>query len=131
MAYNKCFEEGCLRESATAFPTHKGFIDELIPRMVDLAKPFRSQQVCHPAQEGSWSLKAVLPALTGLGYDELAIGDGGTASTEFMRVMLTDVAPEDRAEVRKNLEEYCGLDTYGMLAILRKLSEKSATQDGV
>jgi len=38
---------------------------------------------------------------------------------------FTEVDPTERDAVRKNLEEYCGLDTYGMLEILRKLDMMS------
>ena len=56
-----------------------------------------------------------------MSYEGLAIGDGGTASAEFLRVMYTYVDPADRLAVRNNLEEYCGQDTYAMVEILRKL----------
>jgi hypothetical protein len=96
-----------------------------MPRMVDLADPVRSHAIRHPTLGRKWSLKLVLPLLTDKGYDDLAIGDGNTASAEFLRVMFRDAIPEDRSTVRRDLEEYCGQDTYGMLAILRKLDMMS------
>lgn len=125
MAYNKRFEEGCLAESAEAFPEHAAWADVLMPRMVDLADPVRSHAISHPSLGRKWSLKLVLPLLTDKGYDDLAIGDGNTASAEFLRVMFAETDPTERDKVRKNLEEYCGLDTYGMLEILRKLETMS------
>ena len=47
---------------------------------VDLLLPFRGFRYYHPQQHGSASMKAVLPALTGSGYEDLAIQEGGTAS---------------------------------------------------
>ena len=88
--------------------------------------PFRRFQFYHPQQNGSASMKAVLPALTGRGYDELAIQDGGMASLEFLRVHFGSVSDEERERVRRQLEEYCGLDTIGMAWIvdaLRRLAE--------
>jgi|SRR5438876_4961606 len=38
--------------------------------------PFRRFHYYHPKQNGSASMKSVLPALTGKGYDQLAIQDG-------------------------------------------------------
>ncbi len=67
----------------------------------------------------------VLPAYTRKGYDDLAIGDGCTASAEFMRVMFAEADPADRETVRSNLEEYCSLDTSGMLDLLRYLEGMS------
>jgi hypothetical protein len=122
VAYGKSFEEGCLNESAKAIPEHAGWVDALMPRMVDLGAPVRSHAIRHPALgKRQWSLKRVLPLLTDRGYDDLAIGDGNTASAEFLRVMYMDATPEDRSTVRRNLEEYCGQDTGGMLDILRRL----------
>ena len=66
-------------------------------------------------------MKVVLPTLTGKGYDDLAISDGGQASEEFKRVTFGKVSASDRARVRKNLKEYCGLDTMGMVEIVRRL----------
>jgi hypothetical protein len=48
-----------------------------------------------------------------------------TASAEFMRVMFADADPADRDKVRRNLEEYCSLDTSGMLDLLRYLEGMS------
>lgn len=90
--------------------------------MVDLIVPFRSHMASHPAQGGSNSLKAVLPAWTGQGYDDLEIQDGGTASADFVRVTYGDATDAERAQVRRNLEAYCGRDTIAMLHLLRKLA---------
>jgi hypothetical protein len=71
-------------------------------------------------------MKAVLPALTGSGYEHLAIQEGGTASLEFLRVTHGDVAAEEHQRVRHRLDEYCGRDTEGMgwiLDALRKLAD--------
>jgi len=125
MAYNKRFEEECLKSSAAAFPKHADWVTDLMPRMVDLADPVRSHALRHPTLGRKWSLKIVLPLLTDKGYDDLAIGDGLTAGAEFLRVMFAECDLAERATVKKNLKEYCGQDTYGMLDILRKLKAMS------
>jgi len=63
-------------------------------------------------------MKAVLPALTGRGYEHLEIQEGGAASLEFLRVTFTDIPDAERQKVRLQLEEYCGLDTKGMIWIV-------------
>jgi hypothetical protein len=60
----------------------------------------------------------VLPAIIGNGYQSLDIQDGGAASWEFLRVMWGDVADDERQRVRPNLEDYCALDTGGMISIV-------------
>jgi hypothetical protein len=82
-------------------------------RFVDLLQPFRAFRYYHPAQHGSASMKAVLPALTGRGYEDLAIRDGDTASREFLRVTFGNSEPEERDRVYRRLAQYCGLDTQG------------------
>ena len=63
-------------------------------------------------------MKPVLPALTGRGYEGLEIQEGGTASLEYLRVTFGDVSQDERQRVRRQLEEYCGLDTKGMVWIV-------------
>jgi hypothetical protein len=99
----------------------------LQPRFVDLLQPFRNFWYYHPSQKGSASLKKVLPALTGQSYEGMNISNGENASFEFYRVTYTDVSEEDRKRVRRYLEQYCGLDTEGMISIisaLKKLGEQ-------
>jgi hypothetical protein len=67
-------------------------------------------------------MKAVLPALTGQGYNKLAIQEGGAASREFLRVTYGQVSDAERRCVRRDLEEYCGLDTLGMVQIVDELT---------
>src|SRR2546425_7011504 len=83
--------------------------------------PFRRFRYYHPKQNGSASMKAVLPALTGKGYDHLAIQEGGAASQDFLRVHFTDVVDAELQCVRQQLEEYCGRDTEGMVWIVDAL----------
>jgi hypothetical protein len=121
IVYNQQFEEGRLRECAEAFPEHRAWIDEVIPRMVDLLVPFREFSVYYPEQHGSCSIKNVLQPLTGQSYSNLAIQDGTTASREFLRVTWSECAEEEHQRVRRDLLAYCGLDTGGMVAILERL----------
>ncbi len=66
-------------------------------------------------------MKAVLTSLTGRDHDHLAIQEGVTASLEFLRAHFTDVPETERQWVRRELEEYCGQDTQGMIWIVEAL----------
>jgi hypothetical protein len=68
-------------------------------------------------------MKAVLPALTGKSYEGMAIADGGAASREYLRVTFVEATPDRREQVRRQLEEYCALDTMGMVGTIRALIE--------
>jgi hypothetical protein len=121
VVYNQGFECSRLRESSEVCPDYVNWVDEVVDRIVDLLPPFRSFGVYYPSQHGSASLKKVLPALTGKNHADLEISEGGEASDEFMRVTFGDVSKVEKEKVRKNLEEYCGLDTMGMVDIVEKL----------
>jgi len=121
VVYNQGFEEGILKELALAFPEYDDWIASICSRFIDLLTPFRQFYYYHPLQEGSASLKSVLPALTGKGYEGMAIADGMTASITFQQVTYGEVSPETREKVRSDLERYCGLDTEGMIFIIDKL----------
>ncbi len=120
IAYNAGFEIGILKRCTDVLPEYKKWVASIEERIVDLLQPFRDFAYYHPKQDGSCSLKKVLPVLTGKSYDDMEIGDGGTASSEYLRVTFSE-DNEDRAKVRKLLEEYCGLDTMGMVDIVEKL----------
>lgn len=96
-------------------------------RIVDLLRPFRSFHYYHPDQRGSASIKAVLTAVTGHGYGELDIQDGNAASQQYMRVTFSNVPDEERLRVRRQLEDYCGRDTEGMVWIVEALREAVRT----
>ena len=91
--------------------------------MVDLLTPFRNFDYYHPGQEGSASLKAVLPAVTGKGYEDLDINDGQLASISFLSATFGDILAGERIKVMTELEEYCGRDTEGMIWIVERLEE--------
>jgi hypothetical protein len=126
VAYNASFETSRLQECSDLLPEFKPWLRKLTPRIVDLLLPFRGFRYYHPKQNGSASMKAVLPALTGQGYDKLAIQEGAAASREFLRVTYGQVSDAERRRVRRDLEEYCGLDTAGMVQILDQLQRLAA-----
>ena len=123
VVYNAGFEKGILSDLGDAFPEYTDWVEGVVDRMADLLAPFRNFHYYHPAQKGSAGLKAVLPALTGKGYEGLEINDGGDASLAFQQVTYGDVPEEERRKVRASLEEYCGLDTEGMIWIVERLRD--------
>ena len=118
VTYNASFETSRLKECCELLPEFKPWLRKVTPRIVDLLLPFRGFHYYHPAQNGSASLKAVLPALTGTSYDGLEIQEGAAASREFMRVTFTDVPDEERSKVRRALEAYCGQDTQALIDLI-------------
>jgi hypothetical protein len=114
VTFNASFEKARLRECCEVMPEYASWYENIKERFVDLLVPFRAFSYYHPAQKGSASIKAVLPALTGQTYDELNIQDGVSAGAEFYRVYYGETSDEERALVRENLLQYCALDTLAM-----------------
>jgi hypothetical protein len=121
VAYNAPFEKRVLRQAAEVHPEYRDWVEAIRGRFGDLLIPFRNFRAYHPNQHGSCSIKAVLPAWTGKGYDGMEIADGESAAREYMRVIFGDADREERAAVITSLEDYCGLDTMGMVELLRVL----------
>lgn len=127
VTYNASFEKDKLNKAAETYTEYKKWNTDVQKRIVDLLDPFRSFHYYHPSQLGSASIKNVLPAITGKGYEGMAIADGGTASNKYLRVTFSDgVSDEDRKNVRRNLEKYCELDTMGMVWIMEELRNMAA-----
>lgn len=126
IAWNKKFEIGVLREQAARFPKKRETIEAVIERFVDLMEPYKKKDVYHGKFNGSYSIKAVLPALVPeLSYKDLEIGDGGTASAQWMMMRgIEDL--EGREAIRKNLLKYCCLDTLAMVRILEWMEKAVA-----
>jgi hypothetical protein len=123
VVYNAWFELSRLRECCRLHRAHLPWLSGVEPRLVDLLKPFKAFDYYGPGQDGSASMKGVLPALTGRSYDHLAIQEGGAASREFLRVTFGEVAEQERQRVRRDLEAYCGQDTEGMIWIVSALEQ--------
>jgi hypothetical protein len=125
LVYYETFEKNILKELARMFPKHNWWIENAIDRIVDMYEPFGKFYYYNSDQKGSASLKNVLPALTGINYDEMEISNGQMASIRYLNITFLKGEKEpDKAQVekiRKALLDYCSLDTEGMIFILRKL----------
>jgi hypothetical protein len=121
IVFNKSFESSRLSELAASFPEYEEQVTGINARMKDLMLIFQQRQYYVPDMKGSYSIKQVLPAMVpGFSYDNLPIGDGGSASMAFTS-LFSEPDPEKIRTIRDNLLEYCKLDTMAMLEILKVL----------
>lgn len=123
VAYNAGFERGCLEQMADALPVLASPLGNIVTRLVDLLPVVRNH-VYHPDFEGSFGLKSILPALVpDLGYDNLAIADGATASLDLERLLFTgdQLDSAAREQLRSDLLRYCHQDTWGLVKLLERL----------
>jgi len=121
LTYYAPFERSVFHELAENFPEEKEWILKIIARIDDLHVPFKEFWYYNPLQHGSCSIKEVLPAITGAGYEGMEINNGELASNEFMRVMYGDVTVEEKEKVLSALLIYCKKDTEAMIEVLREL----------
>ena len=110
-----------MNDLITVYPQYENEINKIISRLKDLMIPFQKKWYYTPEMKGSYSIKAVLPALVPeLSYQDLEIKEGGTASTVFAQ-MVNDEFEGDYEKTRHALLEYCKLDTLAMVEIYRTL----------
>ena len=121
MVWNQTFEIGCLKKLAAQFPKYETELLAIIERVVDLMVPFRKKHVNSDAFYGSYSIKNVLPVMVPeLKYADLEIQEGGTAS--FTYGQLQNMFIEDQNIIRKQLLDYCHLDTLAMVKIWERMN---------
>ena len=85
--------------------------------------PFREFSYYNPKQQGSASIKEVLPAITEKNYKGMEVGDGSTASAEFFKITYGNCSDKEKRKVRDNLLKYCELDTLAEVMIVERLRE--------
>jgi hypothetical protein len=125
VAYSAGFERRCIELLTPAVPKLAAELQAIAGRLADLL-PVVSDHVYHPDFYGSFSLKAVLPALVpGPGYEDLDVAEGTTASAELERLMFhgDEMETAERQRLREALLRYCALDTMGLVGLLQRLRE--------
>lgn len=120
-SYNAGFEKTRIRELGERFPSLQPALSLQIERIVDL-HPIALKTYYHPTQEGSWSIKRVLPAMfpaeLDLDYENLeGVQDGGGAMSTYLEAVAPETSNERRADIERQLRKYCFLDTYAMVRI--------------
>lgn len=124
--YSQSFEKDRIKELAERFTRLKRPLMAIHERIVDLL-PIARKRYYHPKQQGSWSIKNVLPAVApDLRYDALdGVRDGGMAMTAFMEAIAAETTASRKATIEKQLLDYCGLDTYAMVRLWQYFAGRS------
>jgi hypothetical protein len=126
LAYNASFEKNRLKYLADLFLDKSDHLLAIKENIIDLMVLFKSHAYYVSEMEGLYSIKKVLPALfpndPELSYDNLTgIHSGNEAMAAFAD--LHKHSKEEIAEIRTQLLEYCKLDTFAMVKILKHLQE--------
>lgn len=125
--YNAGFERRVIRELAGRFPNLSAPLLAIADRIVDLL-PVAKAHFYASSQHGSWSLKAVLPAVCpDLSYDTLVgVADGQMAVEVFREAIAPETTPERREAIHRELLAYCHLDTLGLVRLWQVFRGESA-----
>ncbi len=113
------YERRVVGELADRFPDLAADLAALDERIVDLHPPTR-RHYYHPAMQGSWSLKAVLPTVApDLSYASLGeVRDGFAAQAAYLEAVEPRTTDARRAELRRALLEYCRQDTLALARLV-------------
>ena len=116
--YNAGFETARMSELAIRYPQFSKDLLAINARVVDLL-PIARERYYHPSQQGSWSIKKVLPAVVPeLSYDALdGVQDGGMAMEAFLDAIDPETSAERKSQIEQQLLAYCKLDTYAMVRL--------------
>jgi hypothetical protein len=121
LSYNAKFEIAVLRRLATDYPAYRGFIEDMISRIVDLLVPFSRGWYYTPEMGASASIKSVLPALAPeFSYRDLEIGNGMMTSNIFLSMAAGNFTG-DKVKTMNDMLAYCKRDSEGMVVIYRHL----------
>jgi len=122
VVYNQQFESQRLWELAGWVPEYTERIRGIQRRLWDLLPVVRNN-VYHPAFGGSFSLKAILPALVPeMSYEELEVANGQAAGLAWEAMIGGTCSEVERQMKRKALLAYCGQDTLALVKLLETLS---------
>ena len=117
------YEQTVIKRLAGEFPQYGEHLSALSDRLLDFLAIVRTHYY-HPNFHGSYSIKAVLPALVpDTTYSDLEIRDGSHASAAFAQMIAPATEEPERERIRNALLDYCQMDTLAMVRLLDALQE--------
>ena len=125
VVYNQSFVQSRNKELAALFPDLAVQLLAINNRMVDFLVPFRSRWLYNPSQQGSASIKYVLPAFTDISYDGLEIANGSEALTQYEKFAKGKMSEDEKEKLFPAFSKYCELDTYAMVELEKVLRNYS------
>lgn len=124
IVWNKKFEEKCNEDLADLMPDCAESFRDYNQRLFDLMEIFSKQLYLHPDFKGGFSIKDVLPVLVPqMSYTNLNVRDGSMAMNAWKKMMFEAVNEKEKEQLKKDLLEYCKLDTLAMVKIFEVLEK--------
>lgn len=117
------YERVCIERLMKRLPEHEKALGKIRDRLIDLEKPFAKKYLVNRRMQGKSSLKSVLPALypedMSLDYKHMKIQNGRQAESVYSR--LGKMNDAEREMAKRDLKDYCALDTLAMIKLVEKL----------
>jgi CRISPR/Cas system-associated exonuclease Cas4 (RecB family) len=118
------YERAILERLAELLPILRSELQRVMTRLWDLFPVIRDHYY-HPAFEGSYSIKSVLPAVVpSLSYGDLEIQEGAMAAQIYYHMVFDETDLMEKARMKDALMHYCGRDTLAMVELRRALYHK-------
>ena len=120
VSWYKKFENSRNKELARLVPLKFEFLQSLITRSYDLMDIVEDQHYVHPGFQGRSSIKKVLPVLAPgpeYSYKNLGVQNGTDAIEAYRKILKGELTGSEAEEKKKEMIEYCKLDTKAMYAI--------------
>ena len=127
LVYNDSFEKNRIKELIDIYPQYQNQLQTIYDHIYDLRIVLRGLEkddvnYYSPLLHGKYSIKSVLPIFSNLKYSDLDIHNGSEANITYNKFRYL---PKEEIEIlRKQLLEYCGLDTYSMVIILQNIKKR-------
>lgn len=123
VVYHKTFESKVIEVLGERFPQYQEWLENIKERIIDLKEPFTQGMIYTRAMGNSFSIKNVYPAMVPekkTAYKDLDTVQNGTDAMAALEE-LPRLNDSDKKKVRKQLLDYCELDTLSMVEILDKI----------
>ena len=120
------FEKWRIMEMARMYPDLAPALDAVAGRLVDLLRLTRDHYE-HPALNGSFSLKTVLPTVDAeLDHALLdEVQDGLSAQAAYHEAVDPETPDERREALRRSLLEYCALDSLALVRLAHRFASEA------
>lgn len=124
IVWNKKFEKKCNENIGEVFPEYAGSMENFNERLFDLMDIFQKNLYVHKDFKGKYSIKKVLPVLDPeLSYKDLNVSDGSMAMNAWKKMVFETASEVEKEQIKKDMLEYCKLDTWAMVRIHEFLRE--------
>lgn len=122
IVWNKSFEMARNRELMATYPEFARELERINASTFDLMEIFKNLHYFDRRFNGSFSIKAILPVLTPITYENLNVQKGDQAANLLAGIISGTIQPKEAPEIQRQLLEYCQQDTWAMVEIYRILA---------